>query len=656
MGSEMCIRDRYVFPVILLIGVLLVFSPLAFAAILGLKFADSALKNSLHKPAIELLYVPLHDHVRKKLKLALDLISLRGGQALGSMLILFGTFWLSPKYVAVAVILFGLSASLYVLFRLRPKYVALFREYLREGRIGIDIKRPELDVTSIEMLIDSLSSNNDDVVLSALAFLKDEDKSALISPLILFHPSEKVVLTALDIFTKSPRLRLKNIALRLLNDEREPIRVAALRLLVQLDPPEPFLHSISESDDMPLKTAAMVTLAMRGDLDLSEVESLVMHLSKEGDTAGLVNLCQSLALWSESRLLPLYRQIYDFSGNVKLKKSVLTAMRNIDNSACLDMAEKAYSQPELTSHAEALFLRYGEQGFDRLQTMIRSNECAYRARISIPSTMSKFDFPNISERLIDQFSDELDGAISFKILRALGRTGISATTEANKSRQLFQLDNLIEGELERLIRYTRALTVMNNHVVKVNSGILDMLFQLVADRTQESVERLFRVLNLRYEDDQFEQIFLDLQSDGDRERANAEELLLHTTPRSQGEPAVDAINLLRRLPDTGSATFDTDSERQAYFKLDIDQENSHLESMMRQNIDTFKALLSDESATVSSVTAYLIGCANLSELSGDIRQQLSRPGSDTLECYYAAMHMLDVSDSRETASQEEVVS
>ena len=94
----------YVFPVILLIGVLLVFSPLVFAAILGLKFADSALKNSLHKPAIELLYVPLHDHVRKKLKLALDLISLRGGQALGSMLILFGTFWLSPKYVAVAVI------------------------------------------------------------------------------------------------------------------------------------------------------------------------------------------------------------------------------------------------------------------------------------------------------------------------------------------------------------------------------------------------------------------------------------------------------------------------------------------------------------------------------------------------------------------------
>ena len=174
----------FVFPVILLLGVFLLLSPFVFAAILGLKFADSTLKNSLHRPATELLYVPLHDHVRKKLKMALDLISLRGGQALGSVLILIGSFWAGPTVVAGTVILFGLIATIFLTFRLKSQYIALFREYLREGRIGIHIERPELDVVSIEMLIDSLNSNNDNVVLSALTFLKDEDKSALISPLI----------------------------------------------------------------------------------------------------------------------------------------------------------------------------------------------------------------------------------------------------------------------------------------------------------------------------------------------------------------------------------------------------------------------------------------------------------------------------------------
>ena len=630
----------YVFPIILLLGVLLVFSPLAFAAILGLKFADSALKNSLHKPAVELLYVPLHDHVRKKLKLALDLISLRGGQAFGSILILIGTLWFSSKYVALAVILFGLGASIYVLFRLKPKYVALFREYIREGRIGIDVERPELDVISVEMLIDALNSNNDDVVLSALAFLKDEGKSALISPLILFHPSEKIVLTALEIFAKSPRLRLKNIALRLLKDQRESVRVAAFRLLVQLDPPLPFLLAISDSDDIPLKTSAMVTLAMRGELDLSEIESLVVYLKEKNDVTGLVNLCQSLAFWDESSLLPIYQSIYSSTDSLRLKKTVLKTMSSVDCVACLDIAEEAYSQPELTSHAEGLLLRSGSQGFDRLQSMLHSTECAYRARISIPSSMSKFDFPDISERLIDQFSDDLDGAISFKILRALGRTGISASSEKNKNRQLLQLDKLINSELERLIRYTSTLKVMSDQVVEINSGILDMLFQLVSDRTQESLERLFRVLNLRYEDDQFEQIFLDLQSNGERERANAEELLLHAIPRSQGMPAIDAINMLQSLLDESQSKFNKVGLSDAFFKLDVGEENTRLESMMRENIATFKALLKDESATISSVTAYLAGCANLRELTDDIRQQLSRPRSDTLECFYAAMTML----------------
>ena len=639
----------YVFPIVLLLGVLLLLSPFVFAAIVGLKFADSALKNSLHKPAIELLYVPLHDHVRKKLKLALDLISLRGGQALGSVLILVGTFWFSPKSVASVVILFGLVASIYVSLRLKAKYIDLFREYLVEGRIGIDIERPELDVISVEMLIDSLNSNDDDVVLSALAFLKDEDKSALVSPLILFHPSEKVVLTALEIFTQSPRSGLKSIALRLLREERESVRVAALRLLIQLHPPQPFMQAIAEGEDVPLKTVAMVNLAMRTDIELSEIQALAVDLQEQNDEAGLVNLCQSLALWSEPNLMPLYLKIYDGANNLKVQKAVLAAMRNVDDVRCLDLAQKAYSQPELTTHAEALFLRFGSQGFDRLESMLRSNGCNYRARISIPSTMSKFDFPEISERLIEQFSHKIDGAISFKVLRALGRTCISASSESNKNRQLLQLDKLISGELERLIGYTSALNVMNKQVAQIDSGILNMLFQLVTDRAQESLERLFRIFNLRYEDDQFEQIFLDLKSDGERERANAEELLLHTVPKHQATPAIDAINLLSTLAELGSNT-----QEQLVSMLNMREENSRLESMMRKQFEMFRDLLDDESATVSAVTAYLIGCAKLTELKADVQRQLSLRSSDMLECFDAAIDMLEIGD--DPAKQQEVSS
>ena len=501
-------------------------------------------------------------------------------------------------------------------------------------------------MVSIEMLIDSLNSNNDNVVLSALTFLKDEDKSALISPLILFHPSEIVVLTALDIFTESPRPMLRNIALRLLHEESESIRVGALRLLIQLDPPEQFLHAISQSQDLPLKTTAMTRLAIGRDINLSEIDALALDLQEKNDTAGLINLCRSLALWPEPALMPVYLQIYNASDSLDIQKAVLKAMRNIDDTASLDVAVKAYSEPELALHAEALILKCGTEGFDRLQTMLHSSECAYRTRIAIPGTMSRFDLPDISERLLHQFSYKLEGAISFKVLRALGRTGITASNETEKNRQLMQLDKLIEAELERLVQYTSAVRVMNDQVVAVNSSIFEMLFQLVADRTQESLERLFRIFNLRYEEDQYEQIFLDLQSDDEREHANAEELLLHAIPKSQAAPAIDAIKLLGKLSD-----LNTKSQTQVDYFLDTGEENKQLAAMMRRELGMFKALLNDESATVSALTAYLAGIAKLNEFSEDIRHQLSWRPSDTLECFDTASSMLNSDDDLATPDE-----
>ena len=183
---------------------------------------------------------------------------------------------------------------------------------------------------------------------------------------------------------------------------------------------------------------------------------------------------------------------------------------------------------------------------------------------------------------------------------------------------------------------------MNAQVVAVNSGVYDMLFQLVADRTQESLERLFRVFNLRCTDDQFEQIFLDLQSMGERERANAEELLLHTVPRTQAAPAIKAIDFLADLPDLKSNT-----QEQAISKLCSGEKNTLLKSIMQKELNTFKALLNDESATVSAVTAYLAGCAKLSELIDDIRLQLSRRSNDTTECFLAALQMLGINETKE---------
>ena len=122
------------------------------------------------------------------------------------------------------------------------------------------------------------------------------------------------------------------------------------------------------------------------------------------------------------------------------------------------------------------------------------------------------------------------------------------------------------------------------------------------------------------------------------------EMCIRDRPRSQGSAVLEAINLLSGLSGTSSDNANSDLQSQGFSELDVGEENALLESMLRKNMVTFRTLLDDESATVSSVTAYLLGCAKLSELSDDIWRQLSRPKSDSLECFYAALKMLGIDD------------
>ena len=95
----------------------------------------------------------------------------------------------------------------------------------------------------------------------------------------------------------------------------------------------------------------------------------------------------------------------------------------------------------------------------------------------------------------------------------------------------------------------------------------------------------------------------------------------------------------------------TKSQTQVDYFLDTGEENKQLAAMMRRELGMFKALLNDESATVSALSAYLAGIAKLNEFSEDIRHQLSWRPSDTLECFDTASSMLNSDDDLATPDE-----
>lgn len=116
----------------------------ALVAALLLKGADGALRHSLHRTCVELLFVPLADGVRARAKPLVDLIGQRAGQALASLTILL--FAALPSWRTVLelalVALCGTWALLVV--SLRRHYIDVFR-FALPGRALASHPSPEAD-------------------------------------------------------------------------------------------------------------------------------------------------------------------------------------------------------------------------------------------------------------------------------------------------------------------------------------------------------------------------------------------------------------------------------------------------------------------------------------------------------------------------------
>src|SRR4029453_4100325 len=101
---------------------------------------------------------------------------------------------------------------------------------------------PELDLGSLENLFAALNSREDHEVMGAMDVLAAEGRVRLIPALILYHPSQPVVLRALQHFERSDRTDFVPVADRLLSHADHEVRAAALRARTSVAPEETVLR------------------------------------------------------------------------------------------------------------------------------------------------------------------------------------------------------------------------------------------------------------------------------------------------------------------------------------------------------------------------------------------------------------------------------
>ncbi len=516
------VRALWVLPVLVFVGASGVALGGGLGAALLLKGADGSLRNSLHRTGSELLFVPLADSVRGRAKPLIELVGQRGGQAIASLLIL------SESVLGRGDVVFaGASAALSLVWiawvaDLKPLYLDVFRAALREGTLRPAVDLPPVDLASLETLFAALNSGDDHEVVAAMDLLAEEGRSRLIPALILYHPSQRVVLRALSLFAREGRADFLPIAERLSQHADAEVRAAALLARTRVRPEEAALRAAVGDRSALVRATALAGLVAGGWADEASRAALVA-LVDDGVEETSVALARAIAAQPSPEFEPLLLRLAASPSPavvVRVARAMAVDPRPSFLPALLDLLGRG----EARADARAALLAQGATGLEFLGRALRDVALPVELRRHLPRTIALFEPEKAGAILQARLMDEPSGLVRYRILRAMNRLAASAGVAFDPG----LLGRAAGATAESVLRLVHWRFVLERGAREDASRATPghgLLLQLLRDKEEQAVERLFRLLALLHRSEDFKGIFRGLQSADPRTRASSRELL-----------------------------------------------------------------------------------------------------------------------------------
>jgi ATP:ADP antiporter, AAA family len=494
-------------------------------AALLLRGTDGVLRHSLHRAATEILFVPLTAATRTALRGLTESLGQRGGQVVGSLLILGAiTLGATPQTLAAAVaVLCGLWLYGYV--RLEHHYVDRFRTQLRTLATP-DANVPALDVQSLETLVATLSAPNDAEVIAAMDVLATFGRTRLIPPLILYHPSPAVVVRGLALFEGVTREDVQVIRRRLLEHDDPAVRAAALRALAAagLDPAA--VRRVLRTDRSPLvrSTALVLWTATQDDAD-SDLDEAVADLLAAPDPTSRLAVATTLTELPGRLQVPVAQALLR-EGTPPIRRQVARALATDPDPSHLPLLTALLASPEARTAARAGLLAIGPPALEHLAAALASRDTPPALRRHLPRSISPFGSQRAADVLVQQLDRESDGQVLFKILRGLGRM---RADDPSLQVDVTILTHHAQRTLERIIELLayRVAHPLLRGTPNADVAPDDLLGQLLAEKESRALERTFRILQILQTQEDFATMHAALSSDVPATRAGARELLGH---------------------------------------------------------------------------------------------------------------------------------
>ena len=496
-----------------------------FGGLLGLalftKGADGSLRYSLHRVAGELLWMPLSGESRDRGKALLDSVFGRAVQALtaGALLLLGAAGVREPRVLAAIVVVLA-AAWLVVVARLRRSYLDLFRQALAKGMLDASAITQDLDLGSVETVMEALSSRDARRVLAAMDLLAEKQRARLIPGLILYHESAEVLLRALRIIATPERADWPELAERLLAHPSEGVRVEALRALARIHRHVAVVRALEDESAAVRAHAAFWSArdSERGPLESRRIRELIALGGDEGHKARLALLDavrDAPAPGYADLVLAVLRG--GEGATAELVAHGAEAMMRIEDPRFVPVLIAALGRREGRRLVRAALVHQGEPALEALVAALHDPATDARVRMHLPQSIARFGSQRAADVLAAHLDDERSGAVRYKSLRGLGRVVSDSKVKIDaKTMEAAARRNLLEHF--RLLAISTRLGEPRGDAAELLRGLLD-------DKMHQSLERAFRFLQLVHPGEDIRSAYLALRGTDKRLRAQAMEFL-----------------------------------------------------------------------------------------------------------------------------------
>ena len=512
-----------ILPSLLALGGIGVAAGLAFASAIGLKFVDGSLRHSLHSTSKELLFVPLSEGLRNQMKAVGSTLGKRGGQALGSVgllgLIAVGA---DPRILGLVLTVIAAAATASAL-ALRTPYLELFRSRLRDERLDHLFDYPELDADSLEDLVSRLSSGDDSEVIAALDLLESEGRARAIPTLILYHPSDRVVLRALSIFVNAVVDDALPVIERLEEASSPALHAALLSARAAIAPDRcALVEHLDHTSDMVRSTAAFHLVA-RGWRRRDEIDIDLQCIVRSGSPAKKRALAFAIGAARSLDFVPELVELLD-DERLDVRRQAVDALTRMNHTKCQRVLIDKLPDRKLRPAVLEALGEGGEATLDSLGQWLDDSSLPRRVRWQLPRAIGSFDAQRVGSILADRLPREKDGVVRVRIVAQLEELRMIRENAEIPDPPLVRA---LESTIDRAFRQVRFRQVLVDTSTPEECACTSFRYlqKLIDDKESNAIDLVIRIAGLLYAEDDARRFRRGLESDDPVTRASGKELL-----------------------------------------------------------------------------------------------------------------------------------